>query len=315
MGLKLVPRMTRTCEQYVVLPDDVERLIFEFVAQEDRNTALQLVTLATHIRLWIEPEIYRRITLFESHAPKFAWTIRNSRKPASWFRDHVKALCLVNTDLPDLNLILSVCTGVYSLAVWNESIHITLPDNTDLTQMSLPFVPSWPIFNTISSMLTHLELVLYQKVELPAFSALRHFPRLQYFALLEASQTGQHPCTELLTALIPHISRSVRVIVVFCEALWVENKAFVDDRIIISAPWAHFGRRGPLAPWLVERAFSDPTWGYETAEHRAQPTFWEKAEVCVGDRRKYYAQYSNETRCLVYPEPTLKIRQDSLSVP
>lgn len=42
MGLKSIP----------VLPDDVERLIFELLAREDRKIALQLVTLARRIRPW-----------------------------------------------------------------------------------------------------------------------------------------------------------------------------------------------------------------------------------------------------------------------
>ncbi|ESK89776.1 hypothetical protein Moror_16838 [Moniliophthora roreri MCA 2997] len=106
----------------VILPYDMEREIFEMTALLYPRVMVKLPMVAKRVKAWVEPIMYRTITLNHSHSgPKFLRVLRNSSKPPEFFATHVKSLCLSKgVSVPEARVILEQCVGVRTLACWIE---------------------------------------------------------------------------------------------------------------------------------------------------------------------------------------------------
>ncbi|KAJ7069155.1 hypothetical protein C8F01DRAFT_1111700 [Mycena amicta] len=111
------------------LPPELERKIFELAAVDDEpkgwsrqnasDTMLVLPLVCQRARAWIEPLIYKRISLLQTFngvptVPLFLETL--DTRPASFFAQHVKVVYLNYTmTLPTVQRVLSVCTNAVSV--------------------------------------------------------------------------------------------------------------------------------------------------------------------------------------------------------
>ncbi|KAJ7490263.1 hypothetical protein B0H11DRAFT_1017811 [Mycena galericulata] len=91
-------------------PEDLERLIFEQAASDDRTTACRLALVARRVQSWIEPIIYRSIILTSATLAPFA-----SKSP-EFYRRFVKQLRIVSR-VQNMMTILSLCQGVTDLCL------------------------------------------------------------------------------------------------------------------------------------------------------------------------------------------------------
>ncbi|GLB42829.1 hypothetical protein LshimejAT787_1202780 [Lyophyllum shimeji] len=109
------------------LPHDVQRLILECSAYHDRSMALKLVGLSRKVQTWIDPILYRHVTLeYPYQAEAFVRTLETSNKRHSFLATQVKILCFAyGIALRDAVKILSVCKRVTSLASWLELSQLT----------------------------------------------------------------------------------------------------------------------------------------------------------------------------------------------
>ncbi|KAJ7446002.1 hypothetical protein B0H11DRAFT_395049 [Mycena galericulata] len=170
-----------------LLPE-LEREIFELSAHLHPGSAPKLLLVAHRVLTWIEPLIYRVISIQGNCAP----VLRMLRsKPTQFFGDNVH--CLLGDGVPaaELEEILSVCTGIRSLVLFGTSPSslsavlslrpqklgmdlYSLFGDTDLVDFSLP------LFTTI----THLDLfdIISELVE--PWSNLALLPALTHLALL-----------------------------------------------------------------------------------------------------------------------------------
>ncbi|KAF7364067.1 hypothetical protein MSAN_01065500 [Mycena sanguinolenta] len=114
-----------------VLPPDLEREIFEFVAFSNIRSIPELVLVAQRVRSWIEPLLYRNLSVFgdieDFRRDDDANLIRISTndclkildsKPASFFDDHVRHLAFMRVPSDAAALILSRCGRARRLALF-----------------------------------------------------------------------------------------------------------------------------------------------------------------------------------------------------
>ncbi|KAJ7058896.1 hypothetical protein C8F01DRAFT_1026877 [Mycena amicta] len=121
-----------------VLPPELERMIFELAAWQDRATTLKLVLVARRAHIWIEPLLWKVILLNTRATLGHLLTTMPSNGPA-----HIKDLArsAESVSLAETNQLLSVCPNITNLALWIGDI---LPDfvaelqqPTKLTRLSI----------------------------------------------------------------------------------------------------------------------------------------------------------------------------------
>ncbi|KAJ7684261.1 hypothetical protein DFH06DRAFT_1312703 [Mycena polygramma] len=156
-----------------LLPTDLEREIFETAALDYPRSIPRLVLVAQRVNLWIEPMLYRTLSVVNS--PPRLHLLRTLRitadaclhsKPASFLRSHVRHLALSAVPTDKALSILSICGETTSLAIFQTP---------DLTY--LPLLAAMPLLrlaahlanifgseaavdfrHTIFSRLTHLDM-------------------------------------------------------------------------------------------------------------------------------------------------------------
>ncbi|KAJ7757566.1 hypothetical protein B0H16DRAFT_1689581 [Mycena metata] len=99
-----------------VLPVELERFIFELAAWQDPETIFPLILVAKRVYMWIEPELYHIVLFRKRLLPML------ESKPAEFLRQHVHHVAIfVELEYADVVRILSTCTDVYNLAIWNTA--------------------------------------------------------------------------------------------------------------------------------------------------------------------------------------------------
>lgn len=190
----IVNAATAELNQLPYLPTEIVLLIFESLAREDYKHALQLVLISrsvqaayatsnlfipkpqTKLGYRIDPILYSVIIIdSESRAIHLARTITTGSKPASFYSTRVDVFCSTLNSTPGLIAILSACTGISTLALWNdvafdhsESLFHIIQSNSRLRRLSggLPLIQSSlkcpPLSMSTSHLcyLTHLEVIV-----------------------------------------------------------------------------------------------------------------------------------------------------------
>ncbi|KAG5653477.1 hypothetical protein H0H81_000111 [Sphagnurus paluster] len=148
--------------------------------------ALKLVRLSKRVQTWIDPILYRHVTLeYPSQAEAFVRTLETSQKRPTFFASQVKILCFAyGIDLRDAVKILSACKSVTSLASWLE-----------LSQLSADF--SHADLESFSKLLTSGTLQLHRlSMILHDFLCVRDpdftIPVLQHVTHLDIYQGSDH---------------------------------------------------------------------------------------------------------------------------
>ncbi|KAJ7871108.1 hypothetical protein B0H13DRAFT_1043927 [Mycena leptocephala] len=156
--------------QIPVPPIELERQIFEICAGSRPVLIPKLMLVAWRVKQWVEPLLYRTVAVGYSVAiqgyPIFTWDVLLSvtrSKPACFFRDSVRHMCL-NLRHDDIaEPLLAVCTGL-------ENLSINLPDLKKLPPLIAPLLlkhlhaPLNPLFRDLPlnhqffALITHLGL-------------------------------------------------------------------------------------------------------------------------------------------------------------
>ncbi|KAF8205455.1 hypothetical protein K438DRAFT_1817870, partial [Mycena galopus ATCC 62051] len=151
---------------------------FEFAAFENPRLIPKLVLVAQRVRSWIEPLLYRNLSIVhdEFRRDEAVDVIRISTsnclkvldsKPTSFLHDHVRTLALTRVPSDSAALILSRCTGVLCLAMFQ-----TAPPNLSMlplvAAMALRYIsadvdrlfglPGIDFGHSIFASLSHLDL-------------------------------------------------------------------------------------------------------------------------------------------------------------
>ncbi|KAJ7342907.1 hypothetical protein DFH08DRAFT_873757 [Mycena albidolilacea] len=108
-----------------VLPPDLERLAVETAAEMYSEMIPNLLLVSRRVHEWIERFKYRTITsdgdLSTCPFRVFQRALRSNTKPAPFFRDRVQHLFVRDLDDTQLDEILSVCTEIRSLVLFQSA--------------------------------------------------------------------------------------------------------------------------------------------------------------------------------------------------
>ncbi|KAJ7446009.1 hypothetical protein B0H11DRAFT_2249187 [Mycena galericulata] len=190
------------------LPPELEREIFELSAHLHPGSAPKLLLVARRVLTWIEPLIYRVISIdgTTTSAP-ILHTLRS--KPAQFFDDNVQHLLVEGVTDDEVEEILSACTRIRSLVLIGvrpsdlssvlrlrpKKLAIQLDalfGRTDLVDFSRPlfttithldlfagFIRPWPDLALLPA-LTHLALLEHTPLDVQ-IQVLRNCPHVEVF--------------------------------------------------------------------------------------------------------------------------------------
>jgi len=187
--------MTATDNFDVLMPDftftfmaEIEDQIFENAALNNPKDACNLSLISRRVQPRIEAIMYETI-IFISHHERFILhdmtyverfeTVLLSR-PASFFATHVRNVCITNTvPKATASLILSKCSGIKNLAVWQHSDPIKLE-----------------VVEFVGPLAASLESLSIGRSTMKRLAASGHiFTKMKYLAV------GMHPLDEPLSHL------------------------------------------------------------------------------------------------------------------
>ncbi|KAJ7446017.1 hypothetical protein B0H11DRAFT_2249198 [Mycena galericulata] len=169
-------------------PPELEREIFELSAHRHPRSAPKLLLVAHRVLTWIEPLIYRVISIERNNAPILhAFRL----KPTQFFDNNVQHLFVDSVTDDEVEEILSACTGIRSFVLFGSSPSLlptvlrlrpqklaiqldTLFGRIDLVDFTLP------LFTTI----THLDLYDIPSEFIRPWPNLALLPALTHVALL-----------------------------------------------------------------------------------------------------------------------------------
>lgn len=224
------------------------------------------------------------VTLGLNDSAQFLRTMDS--KPANFFQAHVKRLCLTIHVKPQTAArILSVCTGVHSLACWVDfrssnlfAVFPSLITALPLRRLSIDvghligLLGSQPIW---LSSLTHLDVIFWASIEdsgsiIPGLDSLLILTHLAFN--VELQRISATSLSTIISAC-PHLE--VLVIIVDEDAEDVEgaDESVLDDPRIVYLPYPN----------------AVPDW---EAPVRGQPDIWSRAQEIVRIQRTRKGQTS-----------------------
>ncbi|KAJ7059941.1 hypothetical protein C8F01DRAFT_1143512 [Mycena amicta] len=149
-------------------PPELERVIFELAAWDDRDMMKSLLCVARRVRIWIQPLVHRVYIVSTSDSTSLSrlQTLVGER-PTRAKKD---VFTIGNFSRAVIQPILSACTNIIDLGLWTADNHFTLPPQGLLAPLSR---------------VTHLDIItptsnpsvspkLLDVLRSPAFPALTH---------------------------------------------------------------------------------------------------------------------------------------------
>lgn len=292
---------------FPLLPDDIERLIFECLVQIDKRAALTLVLVARHVQQWIEMFHYRTLEFDNGmKVKKFVDMMKRTDKPDSFFLTHVRSISVIFNKpsvlrLEDLFLIISRCRSISSFALLGE-VYFTWggeptllgllysrkftslrPGNVHLACTGIPAKTS-EVVNLMHSSSLHLRHLscgihfLDCDVRYPDFSQ----PLYQYLTHLELALSGREipeswigldslVCLTHLTLLLPDCPATTTI-----PAFLSGMLSFLPRSLQIFIPF--FSVRSIIKhvnlPWILEECDPRVVIGIQTTQINTPSLSW-----------------------------------------
>ncbi|KAJ7058943.1 hypothetical protein C8F01DRAFT_1371089 [Mycena amicta] len=154
------------------LPPELERVIFELSAWNDRTTTLSLLLVARRVHIWIEPLLYRVLLISDLYVFPELVTLQPEH---TRFIRHLALLWDVFEGRPD---ILPTYVNLTDLDLWGGAVGM---EDFSAIQ-SLPNLPAWPIFQSISLPSSTLFGKVYPSI-VPPLSTLPALTHLSFYNL------------------------------------------------------------------------------------------------------------------------------------
>ncbi|KAJ7058934.1 hypothetical protein C8F01DRAFT_1147581 [Mycena amicta] len=212
-------------------PPDIERIIFELAAWNDRQTTLSLLLVAHRVWIWIEPLLYR-VLLFETIAPLRRMLDTSPARS----RRHILHFALDNgrRSLEDGKNMVPTCPNITNLAVWMGPSGLFPPVETALSPEQLTPFPA----------LSHLEV--FGPNRFPFHSLLNCVPALTHLAFGTESYVA-----ELVHDALRICNNSLRVVVALAHNLRarIPREAEINDPRFCVVESAHYKAEWILGAW------------------------------------------------------------------
>ncbi|KAF7300055.1 hypothetical protein MKEN_01328400 [Mycena kentingensis (nom. inval.)] len=277
--------MTSAAQLSLELPTELERSVFETAAAIHPSCMRQLILVARRVKIWIEPMLYKTISIQLAIDPAIptlqASSLSDTQKVS--LQQHVRSVFMAGTSLSDQELLASLLNAT---RFYFFTPHVLLSDFPDLrpqrlyvelVQLVVPGSPGVSFSQPFMSNVTHLELTdehtAYNQLthetfgtslptttwSLAALPRLTHltgiFPALACREILKA-------CSGLLVMVVPFggldvhrssLSRAYASLVKADPRFFIFTEMYEDER---QRDWVH-GERCGVDFWVV-------------AEHHAQ---------------------------------------------
>ncbi|KAF7377298.1 hypothetical protein MSAN_00150200 [Mycena sanguinolenta] len=251
------------------LPPELEREIFEAAAVLHPESALNLQLVSHRVNEWIERIKYRTVAdralpTISCRTLSLLGAIRSNSKPASFFRDRVRHLFVEGLSDEVLDEILSACSEVQSLVLFQTVGHVpslgaTRPRRLSLYLHDLSEDGDSPrLSRPIFAFVTHLDLFDFVHNNADKFVAeLALLPALTHLALWQNSMRSPE-----LTDLLARCSR-LKALIQMHGSMPLDPAQSVDDvrfvAMIVSDDdypneWA-IGTEGGVDFWARADAF------------------------------------------------------------
>ncbi|KAJ7176965.1 hypothetical protein C8R46DRAFT_1213535 [Mycena filopes] len=283
-----------------ILPPDLEREIFEWLALAHPRDIPSLLLVARRVKIWTEPLLYR--TLSVTAARTTGGTMRISEdgalkllgpnQPASFLYDHVRRLAVTNVSSDTVAPLLSKCSGTQYLAIYQ----------TPLDPTQLPLIAAMPV-RRLSVDLTAL---FGRRAEID----LRHslFQRLTHWDIFETDLEDSWMAGLAALPCLTHISFNTdltlgvhqdeptffRTLLADCKSLEVLILVFLskEERQHIIQDYTYFGEDPRSVLMVVGDFLADWELGATGGAD-----CWMRAEIFIRRRR------SGEVRASEYSVP------------
>ncbi|KAJ7575126.1 hypothetical protein C8J56DRAFT_459482 [Mycena floridula] len=206
---------------------DLLRIIFELAFEEDGGTGNRLLLVSRRARQWIEPLLYRTISLYghQRTFQLFCALLDSNRSP--FLSSHVQKLVLGPSHTTDLFIpALSACKSLQSLALRGSSkpIHLQSLKTVDLPHLRrlslrLDNFPDPADFSSLKMLcsLTHLQLFSKSAPEIYIWTAVKQIPGLTHLwmQLPESPARPEFSIPKFVeNTLVPRLPTSVKLVVV-----------------------------------------------------------------------------------------------------
>ncbi|KAF7362967.1 Tyrosinase central domain-containing protein [Mycena venus] len=268
--------------QALDLPVELEREIFETAALSDPQSILTLILVARRVKIWIEPLLYRVVSVTE--ARRFKETTRRRMtsatyfkmlhsKPASFLHTHVRHVALASTVTSDeLDAILTKCgSSIVNLGLFH----------VDCASTAGPFLDAIAhiaidMGHHVFSRLTHLDLFDiddYASTQDDWPARFAQMPALTHLSFNFPPFFTHRDHCPLLSGVLAQ-----------CESLEVLALVWGDARLMRSKvgdeTYAYFGEDARAVFMLVDDFLGDWEIGADGGRD-----YWRRAEEFVRKRR------------------------------
>ncbi|KAJ7573965.1 hypothetical protein C8J56DRAFT_1065217 [Mycena floridula] len=184
---------TQPCPQ---LPFELVCLIIDELTRIDPKRALDLMTLSRDFKPIVERSLYHTVVLHSEGRSRLATEsflrmIESGCRSPSFYHQMVQTLCLMDvTVLPDLFSLLSTCSGVQKLGIfnsWAAEVETLMGAGPQPTRLSCDF--NW--------LLLHGSFPFPYRVNVPLFQSVTHLELYNYAGFATFDGTPLHSLTNL----------------------------------------------------------------------------------------------------------------------
>ncbi|KAJ6593237.1 hypothetical protein B0H19DRAFT_1246031 [Mycena capillaripes] len=278
-----------------VLPEDLEREIFEIAACCRPREICKLILVARRVKLWVEPLLYRTIALsrlndtgaqYPAHSQDTLFPILDSEsRPA--LRAAVRNLMLVWLSASDGAFVLSRCPGIENLWITGglqAMVSKLLPSVADLPNLKRFHCNLTALFSSAPGGQIDFTHRLFERIS--------HLELLDYYRLAEVERDSERWCTiarlPALTHLAFYTASFVSIALPLLQAcpsllvLVVNVRVENQGTLIDARPDAHDLMRNPRFV-VIDRRQTKRTKEWKIGAYTAKD-FWTRAEEWVGKR-------------------------------
>ncbi|KAJ7630385.1 hypothetical protein FB45DRAFT_1058395 [Roridomyces roridus] len=256
------------------LPADLERIIFELAAHEDRQTTLDIILVARRCRAWIERILYRSLVVCQS-----SWglpiLLRTLESDPDRFAELIKDVRIdpyITLNTPAVSRILSICTGIVhlvDLSYGRTPLSVIHPLRLERMCISLDAIESTPehaFRSPAFTRLTHLQLLdppkTWPRIPFSDLPSLTHLALHNYVADIRTENVpvlenilASCSLLEVLVVCIPFcrpqdrnvetarlLAEMPRIVVLSrpnnsSHDLWPQEQYTAQETILIRDPW------------------------------------------------------------------------------
>ncbi|CAK5267119.1 unnamed protein product [Mycena citricolor] len=270
------------------LPAELERIVFEEAAAVEPRRVAELMLVASRVREWLEPLLYRivasrdtwirKTSSLDARFPSTFVTSLMKDKAESFLKSAVQVVLLAQKDAHYMEKIIPVCTKIHTLVVeapMNETWEQHLPALNKLTALRRLCIPvlhlfprpsgelpapdvSMPLFAT----LTHLELLDYPRTQehaLILFNKLATLSSLTHLAFQGSTMIST--LAQLLNPAVffpqapkkPRWGPHIQCLVVASEPDSFDGDRSLGKMLVVDPRVVVIARRGLVTTWMDEK--------------------------------------------------------------